>query len=165
MRNDWRWWDVMRFIRYDRGYWLDEYFQYLKDDAEKFPAGAREFALAPWHYEMAHQKSPHDSWLEYFDIKELSSGKRNEVRVVEIRARYLGSHHDGHFTLIYRSVSSYSMEFGTFKRGGPDRGHGDWIIDEITIDEENNVHHEIHFSEGGEIKICCADLEYRWEPR
>jgi hypothetical protein len=155
----------MRFIRYDRGYWLDEYLQYLKGNADKFPPGAREFALAPWHFDMRHHQCPHDSWLEYFDIKEISSGKRNEIRVVEIRTRYLGSCHDGFFDLVYRGVSSYSMEFNTFKRGKNDIGHGDWMVDEIVVDEDNRIQHEIEFCEGGVIIICCADLEYRWEPK
>jgi hypothetical protein len=155
----------MRFIHYDRGYQLDEYMRYLNENAEKFPVGAREFALADWHFDIRHSKCPHDSWLEYFNIKEISSGKRHEVRVVEIRTKYLAGSHDGYFSLVYRGVSSYSMEFSTFKRGQNDIGHGDRMVDEIAIDEENMVHHEIEFRQGGAITICCADLEYRWEPR
>jgi hypothetical protein len=156
----------MRFIRHDeRGYWFDEYLRYLRDNAEKFPVSAREFALADWHYDMRHHQCPHDSWLEYFDIKEISSGKRNEIRFVEISTKYFGSYHDGYFCLEYRRVSSYSIQFSSFKRRERDIGHGDWIVDEITIDEENMVHHEIEFSEGGSVSIHCADLEYRWMPK
>jgi hypothetical protein len=155
----------MRFIYFDRGHQLDKYCQYLGESADKFPIGAREFALADWHFDREHHQCPHDSWLEYLDIRELSSGKRNEIRVVEIDTKYFGAHHDGHFTLLYRGVVSYAISCCSFKRGDNDIGHGDWMVDEITMDDDNLVHHEIEFSEGGTIKIVCADFEYYWIPK
>jgi hypothetical protein len=156
----------MQFIRLDkRGYHLDDYLRYLTDNAEKFPAGAREFALADWHYDREHHQCPHDSWLEFFNITEISSGERNEVRVVEITAKLFGAYHDGYFSLVYRDVSSYSLECTTFRRGKALIGHGDWMVDELTMKGKNIVHHEIEFSEGGTIIVDSADIEYRWLPQ
>ena len=152
----------MRFIRKDeRGWWqLDDYLDFLSGNAERFPPGAREFALAGWHYDFKHVQCPHDSWLEEFTIKENSSSERNQIRLVEIRARFLGAYHNGYFDLIYEGVSSYSSKFSSIERGS-NRGHGDWIIDEIIMPNSSMVHHEIELRQAT-WSICCADLRYHW---
>lgn len=153
----------MQFIRHDKhGYWLQEYEQYLRDNAQNFPRGARDFALAEWHYDFSHHQCPHDSWVEYVSIGELSSGKRQEVRSLEIRTRFLGAHHDGYFEILYQGVSSYSL--GLTKEKSAFRGHGDWIIDEITLNEPDLVLHHIEFATAT-WNIHCADLHYLWIPK
>jgi len=149
----------MQLIRKtESGYRLDEYLQYLKANADNLPAGAREFALADWHYDFAHRQCPHDSWLEEFKIKEVSSGARSQVRWLEIATKFLGAYHDGYFNLNYRGVVAYSLKFGSSVSG-----HGDWIIDEITMGESSTVQHEIAFSEAT-VFISCTDFDYRWTP-
>jgi hypothetical protein len=83
------------------------------------------------------------------------------VRRVEIIARFLGAHHDGSFDLTYKNVSSYSL---TLKDMSANRGHGDWMIDELTLHDPSKVQHEIELS-GATINICCTDVHYRWRSK
>jgi hypothetical protein len=69
----------------------------------------------------------HDSWVESLTLSEPSSGNRHEDRSLEIRVRLLGSHHDGHITVNYRKVQSYSLETPQESKLPPLHvGHGDW---------------------------------------
>lgn len=139
---------------------LDDYLQYLNETADRFPPGVREFALANWHFDFKHHQCPHDSWLEKIVITEIASGERRQVRASEISATFFGAYHDGYFDLVYKGVSSYSLEFsGAHGR----RGHGDWIVDEMTINDKGTVHHEIKFSEAM-FSIDCVDFKYHWIP-
>lgn len=158
---------MVQFIRASqRGeYLLDDYLQYLKQSAEKFPAGARDFATASWHYDTRHPQCPHDSWLEEFLVKELSSGDRKQVRWVQINIKCLGAYHDGYFELVYKNVSSYSVSSIVRKAGrGGWLGHGDWLVDELTMTEANLINHEVEFV-SADLKITCVDLDYRWTSR
>jgi hypothetical protein len=152
----------VRFIhRKDGRYSLDSYLAYLDEHAEKMPPGAREFAMADWHYDIGHHQCPHDSWLEAFSINENAGGVRHENSTVDIEASFLGSYHDGHFSLIYRDVASYSLQFNKRSRTKIRRAHGDWMIDEVTVTDANMLYHEIEF-ESATLMITCAELEYRW---
>ena len=82
----------------------------MHDQREKLPTGARDFALADWHYDISHRQCPHDSWLEYFSVREVSSGQRNQIRSTELTAHFLSAYHDGHFDLVYHGISSYGLE-------------------------------------------------------
>jgi hypothetical protein len=149
----------VRLIRYEEHGWvLDDYVQYLAENAAAFPSGARSFATANWHFDFKHSQCPHDSWLEEFSIREAASGRRRQVRSVGITAKFFGAHHDGYFDLLYEGVSSYSLKFSA---GKGSRGHGDWIVDEITISDTNAIHHEILLSEAT-ISIDCTDFRYHW---
>ena len=155
----------MRFIRQDeKGYVLDEYFAYLKAEGGKFPVGARQFAFQDGHYDIQHHECPHDSWLEELVIKEPSSGKRRHKRKIQIVAKFLGSFHDGYFDLTYIDVTSYSLNFEASPGIKLNRGHGDWMIDEITIIGTNTVCHEIEFRDAGTWRNFCSDLNYRRYP-
>jgi len=146
----------------EREYQLDAYLDYLRENADRFPRGAREFALADWHYDFQHHQCPHDSWLETFAIKENASGQRQERSMVEIESLFLGAYHDLYFSLTYRNVLAYSLECAARAPVGK-RGHGDWIIDELTLTDSNAVRHEIQF-ESATLIVTCADLEYRHIP-
>jgi hypothetical protein len=152
----------MRFVRKDeRGRWqLDDYLDFLSGNAERFPPGAREFALSSWHYDFKHVQCPHDSWLGEFKIMENSSDERNQTRVVEIGARFFGAYHNGYFELFYEGVSSYSLKFNS-TGGSTNQGHGDWIIDEIIMHNSSMVHHEIELRQAT-WSVCCVDLRYCW---
>jgi hypothetical protein len=151
----------VRFIRYEKHGWvLDDYLQYLAENAAAFPSGARGFATASWHFDFKHPQCPHDSWLEELSIREIGSGPRHQVRSLGMTARFLGAYHDGYFDLRYEGVSSYLLKLSTVKGS---RGHGDWIIDEVTMSDRNMIHHEILLSEAT-LSVDCADLQYHWTP-
>ena len=147
----------------ERGYQLDRYGDYLKEHAGRFPRGAREFALADWHYDFKHHQCPHDSWLETFAIRENASGERSQRSVVEIDSLFFGAYHDLYFSLTYRNVLAYAIECDVRAPEGR-RFHGDWIVDELTLTESNSVHHEIQF-EFATLIVTCLDLEYRCIPK
>ena len=152
---------------------IDAYLRYLRTNASNMPRGAREFALAPWHYDYDHHQCPHDSWLDKVTVSEIGTGPRNASRRISILARFLGAYHDGHFDIEYNGVSSYQIEYKDipitisgkevqFPRSLS--GHGDWYIDEVSLTRNGEVCHEITFANGSTWKIVCADLIYSWQP-
>ncbi len=97
--------------------------------------------------------------MESFLIREPSSGNRHEVREIEIAIRLFGAFHDGRLELSYPSVRSYST-FGV--TGKPKIGHGDWLVDEVRLSDNNLVLHEILFSSGSRWIIESRDIQFRW---
>lgn len=155
----------MQFIRRDeRGYHLDDYLAYLHGHAKEFPTGARDFALAAWHYDLSDRQCPHDSWLECVTVREISTGKRDEIRSTELTARFLSAYHDAHFDLVYDGVSTYALELAEANIDNGVHGHGDWLIDELTLSASKAVIHDIHFSRA-RWTVHCADLRYSSTPR
>jgi hypothetical protein len=147
----------MRVIENINGRWqLANYLRYLNESAPLFPPGAREYALADWHYEMGHPQCPHDSWIEDIAVKIASSGQRSELRSVGISSKYFGACHDGYHVIDYEDVHSYSFDIAGWGR--------DWLLDEVFLDKPGVVRHEITF-ENGTLIVYCADLHYRWLPK
>ena len=141
-----------------------EYRQYLATVREFLPVSAFEFATACWRDPEDH-RSLHDSWVESLTIFEPSSGDRHEQRSLEIHVRLLGAYHDGHMTLNYREVQSYSLETPLDSKLPPLRvGHGDWLYDEVTLSKQNFVQHEVEFRRGSRWLIECKDIDWAWEP-
>lgn len=137
---------------------FDEYFSYLKSVKEKLPQEVFDFAMASWHYDFSDHRCPHDSWVEYLNIIELSSGERRRNREIEIKVRLLGAYHDGYLDLIYKGVQTYALA----KKDGT--WHGDWHRDEIRLSEEGLVLHEVDFIGGDHWIIVCRNIEYKWIP-
>ena len=154
----------MRFIsQNERGGWeLDAYLDHLREIAERLPRNARDFALAEWHYDIRHHQCPHDSWLENFTIKERATGERHQNSTVDIESLFLGSFHDGFFSLTYRDVRTYSLQLEPHEPIR--RAHGDWLVDEVTLTDANLVRHEIAF-ERASLVVTCVEIEYRWMPQ
>jgi hypothetical protein len=153
----------VRFISRDGRAWqLDPYLRYLRENAERFPRNARDFALAEWHYDIRHHQCPHDSRLESFAIKERATGERHENSTVNIESLFLGAFHDGFFSLTYQDVRTYSLQLEPHELVR--RAHGDWLVDELTLTDEGLVRHEIEF-ERASMTVICADLEHRWLPQ
>jgi hypothetical protein len=136
------------------------YTTYLESVRHVLPESAYAFAAARWHYDHTDHRCPHDSWLETLTISEPASGRRAEIRHVEISVRLLGAFHDGALELSYPGVSSYSLSSASaISRNG---GHGDWLTDEIRLSEKNMVHHEVLFSNGSRWLIESEDIHFRW---
>ena len=151
----------MQYIQSDTEGWdLRAYLRYVEEHRQHFPAGARDFVAQNWRYDRTDHRCPHDAWLENLAIREVSTGERKEWRTVEIAAVFLGAYHDGTFELTYEGVTNYALGFSRQRVG---LGHGDWIVDELTLDESGAVVHEIQFAEGV-WTIVCADIRHRWQP-
>ena len=141
-----------------------EYAQYLESVRELMPRSAFEFATASWRDNVNH-RCLHDSWVESLTLAEPSQGDRHQNRSLEIHVRLLGSYHDGHTTISYREVQSYSLETPLeFKLPPLDVGHGDWLYDEVRLSEHKFVVHEVEFSRGSRWLIECKDIDWKWAP-
>jgi hypothetical protein len=143
---------------------LAEYRAYLERVAARFPPGAYAFATASWHYDPSDHKCPHDAWVDSVGVVERGTGSRAEVREVDMTIRLLGAYHDGFLVLRYVGVCGYAMEAldtgtGTHRQ----RGHGDWLVDEITLTPDGNVQHEAILS-AAKITVRCVDIECDWVP-
>lgn len=160
----------MQFIKKDKsGTWqMQRYFEYLDKIGNKLPQNARNFAFFEGHYDITHPQCPHDSWVEFVNVHEISQGKRNEIRHIEINAKFLDARHEGFFEITYKNVQSYNMSLASSVKAVPydyapaKIGHGDWIVDEITINPSGHVLHEIEFSDSAVWKILCNDIVYKW---
>lgn len=114
---------------------------------------------------MSDPRCPHDAWVKSLTIREPAIGARQERRQLELHVRLLGAYHNGHIELVYHDVYCYTLtapakDENTQRR---DIGHGDWLIDEIRLSEDERVVYEVQLERGYWL-IECADLEYRWHP-
>jgi hypothetical protein len=163
----------MKLIYYDENGWqLENYLNYLEEIKDRLPLKAREFAFLEGHYDITHKRCPHDSWVEWIAIQEIHEWKNDRIkgeRPLKITARFLNAFHDGWFELTYEDVQQYSLSLDRIKRiglndkiHGPKIGHGDWIVDEILLDSDGFISHEIEFRDSALWKIKCANIIYQW---
>jgi hypothetical protein len=148
------------------------YQKELRSQEKRMPRRAYEFATADWHYDHNDPRCPHDAWVDSLEVSEPSSGERSEVRSLEIRVELLGAYHDGRIRLTYSGVRQYSLfqPRHEVRVPAPSRGHGDWLVDEISVSSSSRpehllVVHEIVFANGGTWTIESADILYEWLPR
>jgi hypothetical protein len=155
---------VVKLIKDTEDGWvLDAYLAYIEKHREQFPPNALAFAAASWHYNLYDHKCPHDSWVDSISINELASGERSEVRSLEIVVKLLGAFHDGHIELRYVDVRRYSLNHPRVDQQR-EVAHDDWLVDEILIQADGSVSHEIEFASGAAWRITCADIIYQWLP-
>lgn len=137
----------------------------LERIANKLGPATREFALAEWHYTPSDPRCPHDAWLETATVREVVSGEDSQHRHPEVFVRLLGAYHDGHIELTYDGVIGYCLDFPPVdRRRQANRGHGDWLVDEIRFTERGKVLHEIEWANGSRWYIECDDVCYKWLP-
>jgi hypothetical protein len=142
------------------------YQSYLDSIKSSLPKSAYEFAIASWHYDVADHRALHDSWLESIVIREPFHGERSQYRTIEIAVSLLSAHHDGYIEITYPDVQSYSLQtpFEYFHPKMDNKGHHDWLYDEVRLSENGWVLHEIEWSRGSEWIIESKDIVYKWLP-
>jgi WD40 repeat protein len=130
------------------------YTAYLQSVRDKLPAGATNYALGG-RQNCGDRDCPHDCWLEEVTFDYQATGKRSEIRSLDIHVRLLGSYHDGYIEFHYSGVHDYSMV-----------GVSEWGYDEIRLTDDGHVLHEIEFdlSSGRRWIIECDDVTYTWKP-
>jgi hypothetical protein len=145
---------------------FERYYEYLDGVKEKMPQEAYSFAVADCHYDHDDPRCLHDGWVEELVVAEISSGTRSEIRDLQVRVRLLGAWHDGHIGLTYTKVQSYLFETPRKLEHPmrPNKGHEDWVIDEVRLSESGCVLHEVALSRGSRWVIESEDLIYRWKP-
>lgn len=150
---------------------FSDYCEYLASIKDKLSENVFNFAIADWHYNPDDHRCPHDAWLESLNISEvrdIENPRNNED--IQIDIVLLGAYHDGRIHLSYKGVTYYNLGKAPLVGkqaevfGKPAATHGDWIIDEISLSEENLVVHTIAFSNEVEWVIQCKDFEYQWIP-
>src|SRR5712671_6315432 len=85
------------------------YEKYIQSIRKKLPEHIYAFAANPNNFNFQSHSSLHDSWLESFNVKEVATGKRNEIRKLEIEISLLGPFHDRRIHLCYTGVTQYSF--------------------------------------------------------
>lgn len=132
------------------------YESYLLSLKGRLPSETYEFAIADWHYDPRDRRCPHDAWVENFELAEISSGPRSEIRSLQLTVTLLGAYHDGNIKIEYRDVASCNVA----TKGGK---HGDWLYDEVRISDCGLVIHEVEL-QNSHWMIECKSIEYRWLP-
>ena len=142
------------------------YEQRLRRIKKRLPASVQEYALADWHYNFADHRCPHDAWLEHIIVRELATGERSEIRSLEIEIKLLGAYHDGHIVFQYQDVESYSLDqphrIGKWQTN--QKGHKDWMVDEVNLSSHGYVLHEIEWLDHGHWLIESKSFEFQWLP-
>ncbi|GAB3944189.1 hypothetical protein GCM10029976_067900 [Kribbella albertanoniae] len=138
------------------------YHSYVEQNAERFPAGALHLARTDWYYASYDPRGPHDSRLESMSITERPRDTSWHNRDVSLEVTLRGAYDDGYIRLRYPSVHSYKLDgFGTGS------GHADWRYDELRLDEDGQLVHEVewHFMHAtARWLIVADDLEMSWHP-
>ncbi|HQU86573.1 MAG TPA: hypothetical protein PKY59_25805 [Pyrinomonadaceae bacterium] len=138
------------------------YKNYLQENENNFPKSAFKFAAAEWHYDTMDHRCPHDAWVESLSILEKHLPKTESGKGIKIELILLGAYHDGQLKITYENVRSYQLNL--LSSGFEKSHHGDWIIDEVQLSENNFVIHEIKFWLNGNWQIECEDIKYEWLP-
>lgn len=136
------------------------YRVYLEFVRSVFPPSAYALATSDWYFNFNDHRSPHDAWLETFDLREKSHGARHEKRSLSLCVRLLGAYHDGYIELRYSDVFAYRLW-----SNDSHRGNGDWLYDELRLSERGNLLHEIEWSSGGIWSIEASDVALEWVPK
>lgn len=154
----------MRFVKIeqtDTGYLLDPnaYLDWLEESAASLPAGAREFASDPEHYDVHSSRCVKDLKLNRIWLNDSRDHLSMEVVFVPNRFK-----HDQGLVLRYPNVVVFSINVTSTPRGKnvwPDtRRLGDFQLDEI-LPHEKGCSHEIQMT-GGSIRIVSSDLHAGW---
>jgi hypothetical protein len=149
---------------------FERYFDYLASIRDHLPKGVYEYAVAPWHYNfgLGDPRCPHDAWVESITLKEVAQGHNQAVRELEMSVRLLNAQHTGYILFTYNGVTSYQLNMKDVSTSvlplSPNRGHHDWLIDEIRLSGSGLVVHEVIFALGSHWVIECRELSYDWIP-
>lgn len=139
-----------------------QYENYLEANRHRFPPSAFSLATSDWYHGFSSHQAPHDAWLESAELRETSSGTRQEIRIPSLTIRLLGAFHDGHIELHYPQVFGYRLAAHSLGQG-----HGDWRYDEFRLDEQGRLVHEIEWAAFGAENswiIVASDVHHKWLP-
>jgi len=152
--------------------WWKAYQRYVEQNRGRFPVGALELVTSDWYFNFNDHRCPHDSWLEWTQLRETASNlpnsrrskteQRSEGRQSCLTVHLLGAYHDGYIELHYPIV--YSLAFSA---PNLTRGLGDWRYDEFRISDTGKLVHEIEWSsfEGDSTWLIeASDIQFIWTP-
>ncbi|MFK4811138.1 hypothetical protein ACI3KW_13115 [Devosia sp. ZW T5_3] len=148
---------IIQFSQTDDGYAMDsaDYPAYVAEVRHRVPADALAFMSAPWHYAHRDERCPHDARLQKLVVLEFEEG---DARANGIEIHLAGAY-GKRLLLTYSDVQSYAVEKTKSDWPAADRSHGDWLIDEILVLEDDFLSHEIVFTHAI-IRIKHRDMKY-----
>lgn len=157
----------MKYIRFDGQSSWDHrpYFAYLEIVRSKMPEPIYRFAADPSNHDLTSPTSLHDAWLEQLTVAEVPEPGTRQYRGLSIVTTYLGPNHDLKIHITYGDVGAYELRNPegywlppTFKAG-----HGDLLVHELRLGENDRFEHELVFSRGSVFVIQFRVLEHRIE--
>jgi len=131
-----------------------EYPSYVNSVRETLPEDALQFMIADWHYDHRDPKCPHDARVDYMTVKEIDG-----CVIIEI---LLNGAYEGKLRLNYSDVQYYTLEKQKSDCPVEMESHGDWMIDEMLIEDDAFLTHEIIFS-NALLKIKHKGFKYGFE--
>jgi hypothetical protein len=138
------------------------YRDYLSQSRPRFPKSAYALAASDWWFDPRDHRSPHDGWLEGFQLTEHRAAAGASSTRMDLSVTLLAAYHDGYIRLLYSQVSCYRLTCS-----GGQSGHRDWRYDELRVSDEGRLIHEIEWwgpTENARWIIEASDLEYEWLP-
>ena len=141
------------------------YQRYLESIRDKLPGHIYSFAADINHFNFESHISLHDAWLETLTVKAVATGKRKEIRDLEINLTLLGPFQDRRILLHYTGVAQYS--FAALSQ--PDRSAhqqsalGDLLTHEIRLGRDGLFIHELLFDHDAHFFVECVDIMHSEE--
>ena len=143
---------------------IPEYLTYIETVKNRFSDKAYSFITEPWHYDSYFHQCPHDSWLEKLEITENYPKEDISERNTDIMIIFFGAYHDSILTIKYKNVVGYEKNLNTLPQPMLNKGafsnHGDFLYDQLIINEDNFLEHTIALSMG-KFFIKCKDIDYK----
>ncbi|MET3496461.1 hypothetical protein [Variovorax boronicumulans] len=155
---------IIQFSETADGYAMDSsgYPAYVAQVMHRVPADALAFMSAPWHYAHRDERCPHDARLQKLVVLEFEEEDEGDARANGIEIHLVGAY-GNRLLLTYSDVQSYSVEKTKSDWPAGDRSHGDWLIDEMLVLDDDLLSHEIVFTQAV-IRIRHRDLQYTVAP-
>jgi hypothetical protein len=157
----------MKYIRFDgqAGWDHTAYWAYLDSVRAKMPDPLYRFASNPANRDLTSSTSLHDAWLERFVISEVADPRTPKHRSLRMETSYLGPRHDVTIHITYGRVGAYDLRNPEGYRSPPsfETGHGDLLVHELRLGNEDSFEHELVFSRGSVFVVQFRDFEHRTE--
>ena len=138
----------MDYVRWtDLGFDHSPYWAYLKSVEGVMPGSLHAFASNPENHDLTSPNSLHDASLRCWKVTEPALPPD---ATVEIDIELLGPQWDRLIRLWYGEVISYTVDESpaVADQEGVRRGHGDLLVHELRMAEDDSFRHELVFSSG-----------------
>jgi hypothetical protein len=117
-------------------------------------------ASADWYDAYDDERCPQGSRVESVIISKSSAGEWQERQTLVLTVSLASALGTGKILLIYKGVSSYSLEgFGYDEKS---QGLGAWLKDEVGATKNSFLSHDVSLT-NGKIRVKAADAEYQWQ--
>jgi len=120
----------------------------------------KDCAAADWYDAYDDERCPQGSRVESVILSKSSAVEWQERQTLVLTVSLASAIGTGKILLIYKGVSSYSLEgFGCDEKS---QGLGVWLKDEVGATKQSFLSHEVTLT-NGKINVTAADAEYQWQ--